>query len=359
VSKTDAPTNDWEYYQPPLYYIVCVPVYWTASSLFGDQTSMVVRSIRLVSIVLWLINLIVTQKILDRLQVNDTFVRVIVIGMVSLVPTYAFISASINNDNLMITLGGLFLYLLSGNISIGRAVLLGALLGIMLLTKLTAVVFVFALGAVLGVYYLARAVSFTTALSRFLLASTIAAFLWLPWGLRNIRVYGDITAENVANIPYHWRQSADAWNGIPDYLGRSFWSVSGIHNNVQFFPAGGIALIGLAVLGLCYGAMSKRRVILRCLLSDRQVQYLAAMLLAIVVNILLVVRFGILYNQGQGRFLYPMLIPIAIFTALGIKSWPIKDYVKNLHIHIAGLLVVYVLCYIGFSLAVFYRDFGR
>ncbi len=76
-----------------------------------------------------------------------------------------------------------------------------------------------------------------------------------------------------------------------------------------------------------------------------------AMALTIVLNLILVVRFGFLYNQGQGRFLYPMLIPISIFMASGIKS--ISDS-KKAFVHAIGFLVSYLLSFTGFSLAVFY-----
>jgi len=33
TSKTGAPTNDWEYYQPPLYYVASLPLFWGLSYL--------------------------------------------------------------------------------------------------------------------------------------------------------------------------------------------------------------------------------------------------------------------------------------------------------------------------------------
>ncbi len=75
------------------------------------------------------------------------------------------------------------------------------------------------------------------------------------------------------------------------------------------------------------------------------------MALAIIVNVILILRFGFLYNQGQGRFLYPMLIPISVFIATAINA--IFD-TKKAYVHAIGLLVSYLLSFTGFSLGVFY-----
>jgi hypothetical protein len=46
-----------------------------------------------------------------------------------------------------------------------------------------------------------RSISFSYTLSHSSLILVLAATIWLPWAMRNIRVYGDITAERIANIP--------------------------------------------------------------------------------------------------------------------------------------------------------------
>ncbi len=78
------------------------------------------------------------------------------------------------------------------------------------------------------------------------------------------------------------------------------------------------------------------------------------MALAVIINFALVVRFGFLYNQGQGRFLYPMLAPISVFIAVGIKLMMGSKCPQNAHIHAIGFFVAYLLSFTGFSLAVFY-----
>lgn len=350
-SKTGAASNDWEYYQPPLYYLLSLPVYRLARQLSGGNDQIVVRALRFGSIILWAINLHFARRLLDRLQMTNNFSRAFVLCIIALLPTYTTLSAAINNDNLLITFGGLFLYVLSYEISGGRSVWLGILLGLALLTKLTAVVYAFAFGAVLIAYYAAGKMSLTTTFVRWLTATGIAAAIWLPWGVRNVRLYGDITGESVANIPHRWDSRYEAVRSTLRYMARSFSSVSGIHNNIEFLPLVGTLLLLLAGTGLCVELFQRPRHSEERLIGGAARHYMLAMALTIIVNVVLVLRFGLLYDQGQGRFLYPMLVPIAICMAGGIRA---IGGGRKAYIYAIGFLASYLLAFTGFSLAVFY-----
>jgi hypothetical protein len=65
-----------------------------------------------------------------------------------------------------------------------------------------------------------------------------------------------------------------------------------------------------------------------------------------------VVRFGWLYGQGQGRFLFPVLIPISVFIAVGLKLLG-ADRLNRAHVHAVGFLSAYALSFTGFSLGLF------
>ena len=86
--------------------------------------------------------------------------------------------------------------------------MLGFVLGLALLTKLTAVVYAFALAALLAVAYFNRGLAFGRALALGSLSYAIAGAIWLPWGLRNLRLYGELTGEQRANIPFRWSSAA-------------------------------------------------------------------------------------------------------------------------------------------------------
>lgn len=349
-SQTDAPSNDWEYYQPPLYYILCLPVYWIANHVSAEDRDVLVCSLRSMSIVLWIANIYFARKLLDRLQMTDMYVRGFILCVVALLPTYAVLSSSINNDNLLITLGGLLLYILAQNITTGRSVWLGVLLGVALLTKLTAVVYVFAIAAVLVAQYAAGRLSLVVTTSRFLTTTSIAAIMWLPWGLRNVSVYNDLTAESVANVPHRWRSTSDAITTVLKTIAKSFSSVSGIYNNIEFFPIVGFVLLGVACLGIVYALLRRPTFFDDQPSAHANIFFMSAMALTVIVNYVLVLRFGLLYNQGQGRFLYPMIIPIALLMAIGIKH---ALNTTQAHVHAAGCLVSYFLAFAGFNLALF------
>lgn len=352
TTQTGAPTNDWEYYQPPLYYLASVPIYAAAENLVGGDHHSVVRVIRLFSILLWCINAVLVLKILDNLGVEDTFVKAFVISMVSLLPTYAYLSSVINSDNLLITIGGATLYLLSRKRSFPNSALLGVLLGLALLTKLSAVVFVLAVTAMLFLQWIRKSLSFSSAGIYLVLILIIAGAIASPWYIRNVIVYGDITVDRIANIREQWPSTFHAFQFTQQYMKGSFWSAAGILNNIRFLPRAGVYLSYLAFVGLLYGVFSRRRPIWEFREGDRGA-FLLATALAIVANIALVFRFGILYGQGQGRYLFPMLIPISLFMAIGLKMLGIPRLSRNAHLFPAAFFLAYLLSFISHSFKIF------
>src|SRR5712691_4535525 len=55
TTKMGDPANEWEYFQPPLYYAALVPVYRAAQAVFHSQAA-TVFVLRLSSLLLWLVN---------------------------------------------------------------------------------------------------------------------------------------------------------------------------------------------------------------------------------------------------------------------------------------------------------------
>lgn len=353
TSKTEGPTKDWEYYQPPLYYLASLPIYQLTTHLIDSSHKFfLVRAIRSLSILCWTINVLLAWQILKNLGLTDPFICLFVVSMVCLLPTYTFLSASINNDNLVITIGGAVLWLLSSEFSFRKGLIIGMLLGLALLTKLTAVVYIVAIAGIFAFQVVRKSWVLSTAILHVLLIVVIAGIIFSPWALRNVNVYGDVYPEEVVNVPAQWNSTYEAFIITQSKIQETFWSASGIHNNIRFLPQIGIFFTCLALVGLLYGLWVKTKPFYDYWLGE-QGSFLPGTGLAIVVNLLLALRFGMLYDQGQGRFLFPLLIPIAIFLALGFKSLGIQKYSKNLHLHAPGFFMVYLFSFTVYSLGLF------
>ena len=351
TSRMNDPGHDWEYYQPPLYYLALTPVYAIAEGLF-HQRAVTVRALRLVSILLWGVVLVFSLRFLDALGVSDGLVRATVIGMVCLVPTYVFLSSAVNNDNLLIALGSAILWRIARPASLGNSLWLGGLAGLALLGKLTAVAYL-VLFALVGLAGIARRPRAVRGAAHALLATSLALLIGAPWLWRNQVVYGSLTAENVANIPQHWASAAQAVLGTLAYMQDSFWAVSGVYNNVSFFyPSLGRHLAYLAGVGLLLGVVLRRDLLRRTLPADRPLGL--ALALALAANAVLVFRFGILYGQGQGRFLYPLLVPGALVVGTGLRMFTLAER-EDAPLHLTGFLATYALSFTAYSLAMFPR----
>lgn len=351
TSRTGADTNDWEYYQPPLYYLVQVPVYILATELFQDKYYLI-RSLRFTSILLWICTVGFALWFLRILEIDNELLQVVVMGLVCLLPTYTFLSSMINNDNMIIFIGGLLLCSIARrDLSVNTAIVTGILLGLALLTKLSAVVYCPAIVALAVLHAIRVPLKRRPAIVYLMIVVTVSALIWLPWATRNLYVYGSITAEHVANVPVAWPTMAVAVYGTLSYMSGSFWSVSGIYNNVHsVFPQVGMPLSIFSLSGLIYALWSGKR-LNAVFASELDGRFLIAMSLSIAVNVLLVLRFGILYGQGQGRFLFPLLLPISLFLGIGLCFYQIK----NFGIHLSGFFITYAVTFTLFSLGSFPR----
>jgi uncharacterized membrane protein len=352
-SKVGAGTNDWEYYQPPLYYLGMVPFYWGCTGALHAGPATTVRVMRLTSLLLWLVNVLFALRAIRLLQVGDLFLKVFVLSMLCLLPTYVFLSSAISNDNLLIAFGGMIVCCLLRQESFRNSLLLGLLLGAALLTKLSAAVYVVLAVSLLVLRIWEGSGNRLRTLRSFALAVGVALLLWAPWLLRNRTLYGSFTAEETANISACWPSVFHAIRYTAIVLKESFWATAGMTNEtVAPFPSVGMHVFYFAAVGFLYGLSSNRRRLLSLMGGNRL--FLMAVVLAIAVNVVLVFRFGFLYRQGQGRHLFPLLILIALLLGTGLRSLPWVDSTR-LHVHAVGFFTTYSISFACFSLAMFTR----
>jgi hypothetical protein len=348
MGETD---NEWEYFQPPLYYLAALPIYWATDHLF-HQTAVTVFALRLGSVLLWLLNLRLGLTLLKRLEIRDELLWLGALTLACLLPTYVFVSAAVNNDNLMITMGTAVACLLATRQpSLKNALALGLLLGLSLWVKQSALVFVPAVVALRLLAGFKGQQPWPAALAQGAGTLAIAALLYLPWALRNWQVYGTFTPEDLSAAVKTWPSAVDGLISATHNLAKTFWSVSGISNNIGYpFPLLGMAFAAVALGGLGLGWKQDPKALCGPLTATNAL-VLTALLFAALVNVILVLRFGYLYGMGQGRHLFPLLGPLALLLTWGFRAFP----AKNIPLHLVGFWTTYALAFEAFSLCRFPR----
>jgi 4-amino-4-deoxy-L-arabinose transferase-like glycosyltransferase len=246
-------------------------------------------------------------------------------ALVAFNPMFLFISASVNNDNLIVFLATLVVYLLlrtlrEGWLSYGRLLLLGALLGLAALTKLS------------GLGLLLLTVVVLTAIA----ARRGAWRAWLGWGVtlgacvaliagwwyvRNWRLYGDPTGLNVMLDIAGRRPGAPSLQGLlAEFQGfrMSFWGVFGGFTIAApewvYRVYDGLMIAG--VVG--WGALAWTN---RGRWRAGQARMLLILALWVVVVWASLLRWTSQTLASQGRLIFPAIAAVAILLAYGLAGW--------------------------------------
>ncbi|PJA39376.1 hypothetical protein CO179_05295, partial [candidate division WWE3 bacterium CG_4_9_14_3_um_filter_39_7] len=134
----------------------------------------------------------------------------------------------------------------------------------------------------------------------------------------------------------------------------TFWATSGRFNNLMPFPEIGIAVTSIALLGLLFSRQVINTVQEKSFdLYNRKLLVVYSFSIAIVVNIVLIIRFGLLYNQAQGRFMFILLVPLALLLGLGWQSFfQMKDNQKAL-LGVTCVFIVFAMWFTWFSVVSF------
>jgi len=343
--------NEWEYFQPPLYYLALAPLYSVVEAAFHNLAA-IVFALRLTSVLLWLVNIRLGLILLQRLGIKDGFLWLSTLSLACLLPTYTFVSSAINNDNLMITLGtGVLCLMARHQKSLKTSLLLGGLLGVALWVKQSAVVFLPAIGLLFFLERHRQAITWRTMFWQLGVVFVLAALIYSPWAARNWHIYGTFTPEDLSAAAKTWPSSVDGIISAAHNLVKTFWSVSGISNNIGYpFPLFGMGFGLVCLAGLALGWKQNPDTISR-IRTLPNAPVIAAFGFAVVVNAILVLRFGYLYGMGQGRHLFPLLFSIALLLAVGLRSIP----TRHPTIHLAGFWLAYALAFQAFSLCRFPR----
>lgn len=353
------PVDDlhYEFHQPPLYYLLAVPVYL----LFGGA----LLPLRLFSVALGAALVVLAARIVDRALagIAPGPRRALSLGtaaFVALLPQHVAMLSGVNNDALAEVLLAALLYTLlpaprspgeqvtrSANDSLPTGTdprewaLSGAILGLGLWTKAGNYMGV-------GLVVLAAALAWwrgrgtprtRQAWRGGALALAVAALIALPWWLRNIAVYGGF---DFLGMQYHnlvamqgGQTTTAQWlaaYGLPEVLRRmavttvqSFWGQfgwMGVVLDARIYYA--LVLLGaLGAWGLLLYARDRRR--LAGLPQDTRAALVLLGALALFAAATYA-WYNLTFVQHQGRYLYAGLIPaglglVAGWRRVGQSTW--------------------------------------
>jgi 4-amino-4-deoxy-L-arabinose transferase-like glycosyltransferase len=275
--------------------------------------------IRLATLLLGAGTLLLVYR-LGTVAFNQT-VGLLAATLVAFNPMYLFVHAAVNNDALSILLGHAALYVLfliwrdvpEPRRHWRRYALLGLLLGLGLLTKLSLGALLLLSGVALAVLAWRRQQWQLLFLGGGIVAG-IALLLAAPWLWRNWQLFGDPTAMNVFIAVQGTRDEAMTlvdWQAEFGTFYRSFWGLFGGVNIAapQFVYTlyNLFALVTTAAFGLWFWRN-----------RDRQPRGLWLLLAWPLLIFLFLLRWTIISPAFQGRLIFPAVGALAILAAQGL-----------------------------------------
>lgn len=332
----------YESYQPPLYYLAGALVYVAARPGGLDAQLL---ALRLFSVGLGAILLLAAYAIVRDVFPDDQVIALAVTGAIAAIPMHIAVSASVSNDTAADLVLALILFLtvkrVKSMVDDQRYVVLGGILfGAALLTKTTAYVpgaLVLA-GGEIG--RLAIGKSKITRRTLGILASLfgLALLISAPMFLRNMLTYGltdplGIARHDSVVVGQPTTAEMIAQYGLNhilfDYFAvtfKSFWAQfgwMGVLVNDRLYVAL-MLLAGAAGLGfVLYGIRILRHREALTPVQHWSLGLFAGLAAAAVVDY---VGYNFKFFQLQGRYLFPAMVPLALFGVVGLSEIVARDY---------------------------------
>ena len=323
----------YEDHQPPLYYLLASVVYSISA---GELIALRFLSLTLGAAVVCLSYATARKIVPDQPQI-----ALAVMALVAFIPQRLSMMASVNNDAMaeaLVALSLLWLvrYLNAENVPVWQ---LALIVGAALLTKST--IYFLAPVAILAIgLKWRRQTQPPGALLRSLTVFVlIAGLIGAVWWLRNISVYG---FPDFLGLGAHDAVVADqprtgdyiAQHGLHTYLVRmlsttfkSFWGQFGwmalpLDNVFGGWIYRGFGLLALAALsGLLLSGHAASRQGRDRTPSRANRDVLTVLLASILLVALQLTYYNAEFQQWQGRYLYPALVPIAYLLCFGLDHW--------------------------------------
>lgn len=313
----DITTISYQDYQPPLYYLLQTPIFWLSN---GNLKAMRLFAVLLGTLTLSCAYLVAQQFFRQR------WLSLTAVAFIAFLPQHVAIQASLNNDDLSeLLIAAMLVVLLRYKPAAPQAtrhlLLLGLLLGLALLTKVTAYLMAPVIGLVLLWHHWPRWPEIIRHELLVAVPSAVLATLW--WG-RNLAVYGwpdflGIEAHDAAVVGQLTTSDYIAQNGLEFVIRaffrttfQSFWGQFGwmgvvmpswIYQTLMLFSA--LVLLGFMIH------------LFRPQIKSPSAAFPLTFLTLLLLNITLYLTYNLTYVQHQARYLFASLIPITIGVTLG------------------------------------------
>ncbi len=315
----------YEAHQPPLYYFLSAVVY----HLTGGSG----KGVRLLSTLCSLGVVALVYLTVRRLFPERPLLALGAMAFTAFLPMHIAIGSAVGNDALtnLLFAGALYLVavLLAEPPQIRTLLFLGAVVGLALLTKATAVL-LFPISVVaLSLSALRGSAGWSGALRASGLVVGIALAIGGWWFVRNALLYNDPLLQRTfvevfagtaraQNFLEAGMSFGEYLRLVADWTFRSFWFAYGTPRTANtglpnFLPSSVyLGLLGWQILVLV-GLVLRWR----AGFSQSQRDWLWVSLLTLGLVALTFGLFIRVFFQAQGRYFYPALLPIAVFNALG------------------------------------------
>ncbi len=282
-----------------------------------QSAALAVYAARLFSIGLGIVTVIAVFAAARQFVPDQPIAAHIAAGLVALNPMFLFISASVNNDNLVTALSSVVIYLmlltLNQGFDLRRSALIALLIALATLTKLSGLVLVPAVALVaLWIAYRDRDWHGLLALGTMMAAFWALIAGW--WYLRNIQLYGELFGTHMMVAVAGPRDGAfTLQTALDEFQGFrwSYWGVFGLFNIIvpyEWF----YTLLDVLVLAAGIGLVVALR---------RQFTVKTAFLLLIVgIGFTAFLNWTAQTYASQGRLLFPYNAAITPLMALGLVT---------------------------------------
>ncbi|MBI5670386.1 MAG: hypothetical protein HZC41_20525 [Chloroflexi bacterium] len=324
----------------------------TAAPLRGSVLAVYV--VRLFSIALGCVTVVAVygsaQALVGtRYIVSLRTIPILAAGLTAFNPMFLFISASVNNDNLVTALNSVIIWqmltMVRDGFNFRRSLLIAVLIAFASLSKLSGLVPVPVVAlAALWLAYRSRDWRRLVTLGALMLAAWVVIAGW--WYVRNMQLYGDLFGTHTMALVAGARETPFTLQTLLDeFQGFRFgyWGVFGAFNIMTFRPYYDVmdALTMLALVGLALHLWWNRQsqdYIVRLLLPG----------LIVIIGAVAIINWTAQTYASQGRLLFPYVAAISPLLAVGLLqiTWSVGAR------HAVPLQMIFVTLFALFALIV-------